>query len=59
VNIYKEYYGKEVVNSTVIEYCTTLLYLGRVGEKLVFAEDYRGFANKSEFLAEVCCVLTA
>lgn len=48
--IYKEYYGKEMITKDTIEECTTLLFLAWLGEKIAGAKLFKKYAQKSPFL---------
>ena len=50
--IYKEYYGKEVITKDIIEECSTLLFLAWLGEKIAGAKLFKTYAKKSPFLHE-------
>ena len=54
--IYKRYYAAQGrsrnVTATVIETCTTLLFLARFGEKIAFEKLFDDYAKKSPFLVE-------
>lgn len=51
-NIYKEFYGQERINKSAIIECSTLMFLGRLGEHLVFNLLYPEYYNKSMFLTD-------
>ena len=50
--IYKEYYGKEMITKDIIEECSTLLFLAWLGEKIAGAKLFKRYAKKSPFLHE-------
>ncbi|XP_022083635.1 phosphatidylinositol-glycan-specific phospholipase D-like [Acanthaster planci] len=52
VVIYKELYGRDIVESSLIEECTALLFLERLGEKLAISKLFPDYARKSPFLVE-------
>ncbi|XP_033118373.1 phosphatidylinositol-glycan-specific phospholipase D-like [Anneissia japonica] len=52
VAIYQEYYEAHMVNATLIEECSALMFLGRLGEKLAVAKLYPSYASKSPYLIE-------
>ncbi|XP_071955087.1 phosphatidylinositol-glycan-specific phospholipase D-like [Antedon mediterranea] len=52
VNIYQEYYQANKVDASLIEECSALMFLGRLGEKLAISKLYRSYASKSPFLIE-------
>ncbi|XP_038051149.1 phosphatidylinositol-glycan-specific phospholipase D-like isoform X2 [Patiria miniata] len=52
VGIYKDLYGRERVNSSLIEECTALLFLERLGEKLAISKLFPDYAAKSPFMEE-------
>lgn len=52
LNIYKDFYGYQPINATVLEECTGWLYLGRLGERLAVAKAFQSYSKKSSFLIE-------
>jgi glycosylphosphatidylinositol phospholipase D len=51
-NIYLEFYGEVRIEKKDIIDCSTLLFLGRLGESLVFSRFYSKYADKSMFLTD-------
>ncbi|XP_070565001.1 phosphatidylinositol-glycan-specific phospholipase D-like [Ptychodera flava] len=52
VEIYEEYYGKKVISPATLIECSALMFLARLGEKIVMAKLYPVYSAKSPFLLE-------
>lgn len=51
-HIYYEFYGKELITRTEIIECSSVLFLGRLGEQVAVSLLYANYFNKSTFLAD-------
>ncbi len=51
-NIYLKLYGEERVSRSDIIECSSILFLGRLGEQLAISLLYQDYANKSTFMDE-------
>ncbi|KAM4705011.1 phosphatidylinositol-glycan-specific phospholipase D [Rhinophrynus dorsalis] len=52
VNIYKEFYGKTVIEESTITDCTYILFLQMYGESVAVSKLFPSYASKSPFLVE-------
>ncbi|KAH9496841.1 Glycosylphosphatidylinositol specific phospholipase D1 [Bulinus truncatus] len=52
LNIFRDFYGKEVINETVLTTCSKLMYLVKIGEKIFLKKLFPDSAKKSPFLVD-------
>ncbi|XP_077994354.1 phosphatidylinositol-glycan-specific phospholipase D-like [Glandiceps talaboti] len=52
IEIFKEFYGKTIITPLILEECIALMYLARVGEKIIMSKLYPMYSSKSPFLME-------
>ncbi|KAK0052127.1 phosphatidylinositol-glycan-specific phospholipase D [Biomphalaria pfeifferi] len=52
LNIFREYYGQDVINETVLTTCSKLMYLVKIGEKVFIKKLFPNSAKKSPFLVD-------
>ncbi|XP_035660620.1 phosphatidylinositol-glycan-specific phospholipase D-like isoform X1 [Branchiostoma floridae] len=52
VDIYREFYGKSIMDASTVEECTALMFLGRIGERLLFSKAFPELSRTSPFLIE-------
>ncbi|XP_019619337.1 PREDICTED: phosphatidylinositol-glycan-specific phospholipase D-like [Branchiostoma belcheri] len=52
VDIYREFYGKPIMDASIVEECTAIMFLARLGERLVFSKLFPELSRTSPFLIE-------